>query len=367
MRNIQRYIDKIGGSIIVFILSIFNKQKPRKIEPKRFLVIKLWALGDSVISLTLIKAIRASYKHCTIDVLILPHVKDIFECADVDNIKYLDSFPDLKYITLNSNKYDIVFDCEPYFNLSAIISYFVGKERIGFANQYRSRLYTLTTAFRKNQHMVQNYLDLFRLTGKTYDTDKLEKLTVPENEKQRVEEYISENFSNDILIGICPGISESTKNRMWFEDRFAKLADQIIDEFSCKIFFIDNQKNIQINAKIISLMNNPATNTIGLFSLKETFHLISLCEIFISNDTGPMHIAAAQGCKTIGLFGPNTPILWGPFGKDNISIYKTTLAPSIQNDKGTFKNKNRIGYMGPIKVDDVFEKVSLCLNSMANL
>jgi heptosyltransferase-2 len=366
MRNIQRYIDKIGGNIIVFILSIFNKQKPREIEPKRFLIIKLWALGDSVISIALIKGIRESYKNCCIDVLILPHVQDVFECADVDNIKYLNSFSDLKYITHNSKKYDIVFDCEPYFNLSAIISYFAGKERIGFANQFRSRLYTMTTEFRKDQHMVQNYLDMLRLTGIKYDADKLEKLDVPKNEKQRVEEYISEIFSNKILIGICPGISESTKNRMWFEERFAQLADRIMDKFSCKILFIDSQKNIKTSEKIMSLMQNSATNTIGTFSLTETFHLISSCSIFISNDTGPMHIAAAQGCKTIGLFGPNTPVLWGPFGKNNISIYKTTLAPSIQNDKGIFKNKNRLEYMGPIKVNNVFEKVNLCLNNITN-
>jgi heptosyltransferase-2 len=74
-----------------------------------------------------------------------------------------------------------------------------------------------------------------------------------------------------------------------------------------------------------------------------------------------MHIAAAQGCRTIGLFGPNTPVLWGPYGKNNTSIYKTKLPPSIQNDKGIFPDENREEFMGPIKVTEVYKAVKKLL------
>jgi heptosyltransferase II len=102
-------------------------------------------------------------------------------------------------------------------------------------------------------------------------------------------------------------------------------------------------------------------NSVGVFTLKETFYLISKCTVFVSNDTGPMHIAAAQGIRTIGLFGPNTPVLWAPYGKGNIAIYKTKLEPAIQNDKGIFKKGGREEYMGPVTVDDVFDAVKSCL------
>ena len=59
--------------------------------------------------------------------------------------------------------------------------------------------------------------------------------------------------------------------------------------------------------------------------------------LFISNDTGPMHIAAAQGTPTIGLFGPNLPTRFAPFGPDNIALYeKTPCSPCINVHKGSF-------------------------------
>jgi len=240
--------------------------------------------------------------------------------------------------------------------------FFLGKERIGFANQYRSHLYTKTTVFRKDQHMVQNYLDMLRVLGKQYNAKSLEKLDVSPNDKVKVDEFFARNFHDKPVIGLTPGVAESSKNRMWFEDRFAELADRLIDVSGCDVIIIDHKDNKEIVEKIISLMKREAINAMGIFSLKETFYLISKCNIFISNDTGPMHIAAAQGCRTIGLFGPNTPVLWAPYGEGNISIYKTVLQPAIQNDKGIFKDGDRNGYMGPITVDDVFEAVEKCLS-----
>jgi heptosyltransferase-2 len=357
MLSLKRYIDKIAGSIIVFILLLFKKDRSINDNHKRIIVIKLWALGDSVLSLTLIRGIRESYQNCSVDVLIMPRVKDVFESYNIDKILYLNSFNDLKTIFKKSNKYDIVFDCELYLNISAIMSFFAGKHRIGFGNQYRSKLYTQTIKFRKDQHMVQNYLDMLRSLGKDYDTNKLEELSGYEAELQNVKKYIEDNFANENIIGICPGISESSKNRMWFEERFAKLADLIISELNCRVLFVDSVKNRKVTEQIMLQMKCEAINTIGEFNLKETFHLISQCRVFISNDTGPMHIAAAQGCNTVGLFGPNTPTLWAPYGDSNVAIYKTKLEPCIQNDKGVFKNINRMGYMGTIEVDDVFVKV----------
>ena len=85
--------------------------------------------------------------------------------------------------------------------------------------------------------------------------------------------------------------------------------------------------------------------------------------MLISNDTGPMHIAAAQGVKTIGLFGPNLPIRWGPFGKWNIAVYKKgvcSYSPCINVHKGEvpecrFGEDNKC--MKAIKVEDVLKYV----------
>lgn len=361
MVGIQRIIDKYAGYIIVLILSFFRIFDKQRTGRRKFLVIKLWAIGDSILTLSLIKGIRESFKDTTIDVLLRTRVKDVYECFPVDRIYNLDSFSDLLKLVRMHRYYDVIFDCEPYLNLSAILAFYLGKERIGFSRQFRSRLYTKITGFRKEQHMVQNYLDMLRILGKQYDTLELEKLSVSGKNKIKVDDFISREIQEKTIVGITPGVAESSKNRMWFENRFAELADRIIDLLNCEVVFIDSPGNKETVNKVISLMKQKPVNAVGIFTLKETFYLISKCAVYISNDTGPMHIAAAQGCRTIGLFGPNTPVLWGPYGKGNIAIYKTKLDPAIRNDKGIFREGNREGYMGGISVDHVFEAVKECL------
>ena len=135
------------------------------------------------------------------------------------------------------------------------------------------------------------------------------------------------------------GVAESVKSREWPLERFSQLADRLLERnknskinvnhFN-KIIFVGGNAEREMIEKVISKMKKhreKAVNLAGKTSLKELFYIISKCKIFISNDTGPMHIAAAQGCGTIGLFGPNTPVLWSPYGrnkngKNNIAIFK---------------------------------------------
>ncbi|MDD2636662.1 MAG: glycosyltransferase family 9 protein [Bacteroidales bacterium] len=358
MRAFLRNIDKYCGKIKVFAFSLFKTSKKKKLKFNRILIIKFWAIGDSVISLSLIKALKEKYPNCKVDVLTTKSVEDVYKCGNADNIIRIDSFFNICKLVFLFNKYDLTLDCEPYFNTSALFSFYLGKRRIGFSDQYRSRLYTDVVKFRKDQHMIQNYLDMLRLVGIDYQTDSLVKLNVCDGVRCKVDNYIKENFSDKKIIGFCAGISGSVKSRMWFENRFAELADRIVQNLDAQVVFVDSLSNQGTVEYIRNMMNENSISTIGKLNLKEVFYFISKCSVFVSNDTGLMHIAAAQGCKTVGLFGPNTPVLWAPYGKNNVSIYKTKLAPSIQNDKGVFEDRNREEYMGVISVDDVFKIIN---------
>ena len=112
MIKLQRLIDKYIGSILIFFLSflkVFDKKKNIK---KRFLIIKLWAIGDSVISLVLIKAIKTLYNGAKVDVLIRNQNKDIFDCYPLDNIHNMDK-KFTKFMFKNIRKYDVVIDLSP--------------------------------------------------------------------------------------------------------------------------------------------------------------------------------------------------------------------------------------------------------------
>ena len=109
------------------------------------------------------------------------------------------------------------------------------------------------------------------------------------------------------------------------------------------------------------MLSDSAVSLAGKTSIKQTFRIIGKCRILIGNDSGPMHIGAAMGTPTIGLFGPNLPVRWRPFGKKNRYVYKPIkCSPCINVHLGKvpecrYGKDNRC--MKLIEVKDVMEAV----------
>ena len=356
--KLARVFDKYALGIVCIILGIVSRLFPKKSGNKKILVIKLWALGDSVVSLPMIRGIRKNLPKAEIDVL--AHRRNMAAYQNNSDINKIIEFSFSNIFGI-FRKYDLCIDTEPYLNVSAIISLWCARYRIGFSHGVRSLLYAETSLFSKKQHMVQNYLDLIRKIGIKYDTGMLVRLETTEKEKSSVELFLKNNkiSEKDFVAGITPGVAESVKTRMWPVERMAELADWIIEKHRAKVILLDSPANKETVHKIQNLMKHKPIIAMGELSIREVFNLIERCSIFICNDTGPMHIAAAQGVKTIGLFGPNTPVLWGPYGKNNISVYHPPwCSPCINNAKGIMPecyNKIYQKCMKNISIDEVMK------------
>ena len=126
-----------------------------------------------------------------------------------------------------------------------------------------------------------------------------------------------------------------------FERSFVnETVNKLIEKFGVKIVLVGGKDTVENNELIRQKCKhmNSVMNLGGKTSLKQLFALVKRFNLFISNDTGPMHIAAAQGVPTIGLFGPNLPARFAPFGKGNIALYeKTWCSPCINVHKGRFR------------------------------
>jgi len=356
MVKLVKFVDRYTGPIFVLINKLFSFLFRGKNTKKRILVVKLWALGDSVLTLVLIKALKKFYPKAEISVLVRSRNKSIYE-----GINYIDNIYYIKDVWKMIRKYDLVFDCEPYLNISAIISRKIGKNTVGFSHGIRALLYDYKVKFNKKQHMVQNYLDMLRVLGHKFDTERLETLSAGDSKK--VDKFLKENKIKK-LAGITVGAAESaTESRMWPIERYAIIADYLTRK-GFDILFVGSPGEKKIIDKCRRLMKGNSYASYEHFGLEDTISLISRCKIFVSNDTGPMHIAAAQGVKTIGLFGANTPVLWGPYGKANISIYKKAkCSPCIDNTKGLMpKCNNNNKCIRAISVDDVEKAVDKILN-----
>ncbi|MFH1770953.1 MAG: glycosyltransferase family 9 protein [archaeon] len=358
IRGVDKYLNGLL-CLVIGKLAKPNKMVQRPKSPKNIVFVKLWAIGDSVITLPLIKQIKKKNPKAKITVIATKRNADVYKDQKfIDNIVLLS--PEILGL---ANEFDVAFDLEPYLNSSAMLTRFIGKYTIGFTNQVRSDLYHEKTPFFKDKHMVDSYIEMGKSFG-VKKVNKLEKLNVSKKDQKIVDSFLKKEGikKTDLVIGICPGAAESSRQRMWPEKRFIELADNLITKYDAKIVFVGSPGELEQINVIRRKMRSRSSTTAGKLSLRQTFSFIEKCKIFISNDTGPMHIAAAQGVKTIGLFGPNTPARWGPYGEGNISLYhKTWCSPCIINEKGDMPdcfNKSFQKCMKLITVEEVEKAVN---------
>jgi heptosyltransferase-2 len=200
-------------------------------------------------------------------------------------------------------------------------------------------------------------MDLLR----PYDLERRPSALIPlrydKADNEAVNLLLKEIPAGKFLVGIEAGAAESALCRMWDRRKFAELCDKLVDD-GCAIAFVGAGHEAGLNAAIIAMMRNKKNviNTAGRVRLTAFFCFAKRLDMMISNDTGSMHIAAAQGTPTIGLFCPNTPVRFAPYGKRNASIYKPVLPePCINVHKAEIGNNcSTHNHMSRIEVVDVY-------------
>ena len=365
--NLIKFLDRHIGPIICLALSLFSFTKKNG-SCKRILLIQLWGIGETVLCLPAINALRQKYKNTTIDVLTTKRVNEAFyNNKNLDNVRVLSLNPfSIKWFILkNLRKYDLAIDMEEYLNISAIIAFYAGKERIGYSHGIRSKLYTKKVVYNDKQHVSQTFMDLLKPLGIDKKVKNLEKLNYSDDDKKNVDGLLERNniSKKEFIAGLGIGAAESVKERMWPKERFAAVADYLAEKCNAKVIFAGNDNERSLADEAIRMMKNKdnAFNAAGQTTLREMFYLASLCKLFIGNDSGPMHVAAAQKARTIGLFGCNLPVRFAPFGKGNLSIRKQSGEPCINVHKGQVE-KCRYGMentcVKKIQVKDVIEAIN---------
>ena len=119
--------------------------------------------------------------------------------------------------------------------------------------------------------------------------------------------------------------------KRWPLERFAQLAEQI-GQAACGIpVFTGAREDVKDINEIQKRMQTFSINLAGQTSLKELAALLKMSRLLITNDSGPMHLAAAVGTRVIALFGPTDPRKIGPYGQGHLVLRHTELCPACQS------------------------------------
>ncbi len=316
---------------------------------KRLLLIKFWGIGNIFMLLPSIQGLRTAYPDATIDFLTLDSNRDAQTATGaVDNIVTITTRTVLQFISswrravrlLKSNDYDIIIDFEQFAHFSALISNQIGaRANIGFSTkgQYRSRLFTHTVPYDNTIHVTRSFFSLAVAAGAA-------PLAVLPGVNIACLEALRKQ-GRDLLAGlgvepaeVCVvmhiGTSDNFRERRWLPERYAALADLLIAEYRARVVFTGLAEESFLIRETIGHLHarTSAVDLSGQLQFTDYFAIITVADLVISADTAAVHLASAVDTPVVGLYGPNTPLLYGPWGSRGLAICKGfDCSPCITN------------------------------------
>ena len=186
------------------------------------------------------------------------------------------------------------------------------KHRIGYMENPWTSIDTAIAHTKPQQHRVLDNADLFAICGVKGDL-KMPKLHLDPESTRWAQETPGNIINNKIIIGMHPGCKSRDKVKRWPEEYFAQLIDRLYIHETVEIILFGGPNDGSSIQHILNKVHRHPILAVSQ-SLRETAPLVKECDIFVSNDSGLMHLAAVLRVPVVGLFGPTSPIKNGPWG-----------------------------------------------------
>lgn len=295
---------------------------------RKILIIKPSSLGDVVHSLPFLNALRDSFPRAEIHWIIAKGLDELLEGHPMINKLWIINKDDWKRIksvrttikelrflfkSLKAERYDLVIDLQGLLRSGIIAKATGAPVRVGFkeAREGSRLFYTDTVKGGKDVHAVDRNLEIAKFLG--CDASDV-KFPFPFFFNFQLSTY---SFQlPDKYAVIVPGARWKTKR--WHPEKFGKLASML----SVKSIIVGGKSDIDLADIVVRSSAGKALSTAGKTTLKELIEIIRNARCVVTNDSGPMHIAAALNVPVFAIFGPTSPLRTGPYGKPHVIIKK---------------------------------------------
>ncbi len=335
----------------------YQKRSELRLENiKRLLLVSTTGIGDTLLSTPAIRAVRASYPNSVIVVLVDERRKEILEGnMNIDKIigyrRGIIKFFPLIY-RLRRMKPDagiILHGNDPHI---LPIVFFSGAKMIIYHPELTRMPFFIThpVPFRRELHTIEKRLDLVRAIGADTEDKELE-IHIPEPCFKKIDDFLkASGYSGGLLFGFQLGAAKPYK--CWPVERFAEVGRYLVERYNAAIAIIGDSKDRYRVKKFEEIFRHKFIDASGKLTLSETAALISKLDMFLTNDTGPMHIAFALGTTTIALFCPTDYKTIGPYGKNESAFVISKDRPC---DPCVTKKCKKPFCMDQISVEEVIE------------
>ena len=280
-------------------------------------------VGDAIMALPALRAVRGRFPDAEIEILALPYVAELYRDQQVGNrLMVYDrkgahaSFSGRERLAaeVRAQKFDIALLLQNAFD-AAWIAWRAGiPQRIGYARDARTLLLTQSVAVPKSDEIPAHekfyYLELLRRAGwiEAFPEESLITLNVPEQSRRHAAEFLLASGARPAAMRIAVGAGASYGSaKCWPPDRFAEVLKHLQQQIDADVILFGTAAEASVSAAIASGMRRPPIDLSGETAVADLPALLSQCHLFIGNDSGAMHVAAAVGLPVVAVFGPTDP------------------------------------------------------------
>jgi len=302
-------------------------------------------LGDAVMTTPALTAIRDSFPGARITVLANALTAELLESHPaVDEVVIYDrkgchaGFGGRLRLSreLRERRFDLAILLQNAMDAALIAWLARIPLRMGYATDGRGILLThrvAPTREARRLHHVDYYLRMLEHFGIVASTQKLSLQTSPEEDAAIAELLAGYGIrKDDFLLGINPGATYGSAKR-WYPERFAAVATELVAAWGAKVVITGGPGEAQIAGEIDRAIDAPCINLAGKTSVHGLMSLIRRCNFFITNDSGPMHIAAAFGVPLVAIFGPTDHTTTAPYTDRSIVVRsEADCAPCLKRE-----------------------------------
>jgi lipopolysaccharide heptosyltransferase II len=335
------WIDKWVGPALCAALLWVRRLRPRPKAPpepvRKVLVLKLWGMGSIVLASPMLQELRARHPEAKIvfatlaeNAAILRQLPAIDESITLDLSRGIPRFllQTLAVIwRIRRERYDLLLDLEFFTRFSAIFSFLAHSRcSYGFSSKgsMRGQLHDAEVPFNTYHHVVLNFLSL--LEGKP-----VEPLREIDIDDPRVLPAIAANDAaaealartlaakpgfreGRPLVAVNPNAGDMALERRWPEERMLDFLKGLCASEDANVVLTGGPSEREFVASLVeaSGLGERLINLAGEIGIDELVTLFNRSDVVVTNDSGPLHIAAAAGAPVVALFGPETPTLYGP-------------------------------------------------------
>ena len=339
----MKKIDVFIGVPVCLMLEMYERASrlfpgkgPRPL--RRILLMKFFGIGSILLASPMLQAIKSRHPDATIGFLTFASNREIVERIRLVDVVYTLRADSLAHFTcdlfrtlgrIRSARYDATIDMEFFAKFTTIVTYLSGSPiRIGYflRQMWRGDLLTEQIYYNHYKHITEVFGALAAPLGVTVSDYALPAVMTTDAGKANADALLArEGISpGDLIIGFNVNASDLSRERRWSQKEFIDLARGLLAELDVRLVFIGGPAEAAYVAETVAQLphDGRVINLAGKTNLDELLGVLRRFRLFVSNDSGPLHLAASLGLSTVSFFGPETPMLYGPKGGDALVFYE---------------------------------------------